>query len=68
MTFGDIKVICSHRRGEQLILCCVSELNGGQAVAFQISALSVENDDFCHIHESPEAAIKMWKDSEWPHA
>jgi len=68
----NLQVVCSHKRGREFIrLCCVSEVENGQAVAFQIDAVLIEvtdePDDDSHLFPSTQAAIEHLQRADWPH-
>ena len=65
-----IELVCSHRRGNKLVLCCVSSLEDGTAIAFQLDSeiVEVSGDDENHIFRDRQTAIETLRTSDWPHA
>ena len=66
---GNLFVVCSHMRGDDtVVLCCVSEVEEGRAIAFQINGLPVETDAGGYNFSNLQAAIETLQNSTWPHA
>ena len=66
---GNIFVVCSHRRGDDtVVLCCVSEVEEGKAIAFQINGLPVETNTGGYEFTDLQEAEETLRYSTWPHA
>jgi hypothetical protein len=69
----NLEIVCSHRRGdEHITLCCVSELDDGKAIAFQLTGTVIEisNDpsDREHLFPSIDLARHTLRLDSFPHA
>ena len=66
---GIINVVCSHQRGDTtVVLCCISEVEEGRAIAFQIQGVPIETDSRSYVFDSLEEARRTLEESDWPHA
>ena len=66
---GNIVVVCSHRRGDTTVLCCIAEVEDGKAITFQLQGVAVATDfESDYVFDSVEQARQLWIESDWPHA